>query len=111
MLPICYFKTIQVLTACFPLILLVIGPIAIDPYKTSLIIIDIQNFFLGRERGAGHLAEDVLLQKDIHMAKKAGIRVLHLTWGLSEEELQHVPPMVFRDFGFSFTVADSINSF
>jgi nicotinamidase-related amidase len=65
-----------------------------------------QNLFLpsaiGRERGAGHAAEQALLGKCIPAARKANIRVLWLTWGISDEGLRTVPPMFYRNFGFTF---------
>jgi nicotinamidase-related amidase len=57
--------------------------ITINPSKTALIIIDLQNFFLssgmGRARGVGHAAEAALLDKGIPAARKAGIQVVHVT--------------------------------
>ena len=52
-------------------------PITVSPPKIALVIVDMQNFFLssavGRKRGEGHEAEDVLLQYGIPAARKAGI--------------------------------------
>ena len=47
----------------------------IDPDKTALVIIDMQNFFLGMgsERGEGHDVEDVLLSFGIPAAQEVGI--------------------------------------
>lgn len=79
-------------------------PITISPQKTALVIIDMQNFFLcpalGRPRGAGHDAEEALLQYAIPAARKAGIQIVWVTWGLTEEDLDAMPPTVLRSFGF-----------
>lgn len=63
-----------------------------------------QNFFLsesfGRKRGAGHSACDNLIQHAIPAARKAGIRVIWLNWGLTEQDVKEMPPAVKRAFGF-----------
>ena len=79
-------------------------PIKVDPAKSALIIIDMQNFFLspafGRTRGAGHEASDQLVKYAIPAARKAGIRVVWLNWGLTQDEIDNMPPAVTRAFGF-----------
>lgn len=86
------------------------APITIDPSKTALVIIDMQNFFLsaaiGRLEGEGHKAETELLKEGIPAARKAGIQIVYLTWGISDEELKVLPPVLFRVFGFNI---DSLN--
>lgn len=81
------------------------SPITITPSKTALIIIDMQNFFLssalGRKRGEGHDAEDNLLKYGIPAARKSGIQIIWLTWGISDEDLPTIPPVVWRIFGWS----------
>ena len=81
-------------------------PVTVAPEKTALIIIDMQNIFLspamfGKVRGEGHEAEDTLLRTGIPAARNAGIQIVHVTWGISEEELDVLPPILFRAFGFS----------
>lgn len=79
-------------------------PITVDPAKTALVIIDMQNFFLseafGRKKGAGHAACDQLEHHAIPAARKAGIQVIWLNWGLSDEDVDTMPPAVKRAFGF-----------
>ncbi|KAL5434431.1 hypothetical protein PMIN06_011376 [Paraphaeosphaeria minitans] len=80
-------------------------PITIDPTKSALVIIDMQNFFLspalGRTTGGpGHIASDNLIKHAIPAARKAGIRIIWLNWGLDEEDLRTMPPAVRRCFGF-----------
>lgn len=82
-------------------------PITIDPAKSALVIIDMQNFFLssafGRTKGAGHNALTELVNHAIPAARKAGIRVVWLNWGLSDQEIDRMPPAVSRAFGFETT--------
>jgi nicotinamidase-related amidase len=87
------------------------SPITISPSKSALVIIDMQNFFLssafGRTRGAGHAACEQLIQHAIPAARKAGIRVIWLNWGLSEQDIKELPPAVIRAFGFFAIPADA----
>lgn len=80
-----------------------------DPDKTALIVIDMQTFFLspamGRSRGPGHDAEEVLLSTAFPAAREVGIRIVHVTWGISDEELAVLPPAIFRIFGYKETPA------
>ncbi|KAI8942239.1 hypothetical protein NX059_000322 [Plenodomus lindquistii] len=80
------------------------SPISIDPAKSALVIIDMQNFFLsealGKKRGPGHTAADNLARYAIPAARKAGIRVVWLNWGLTDEDMRTMPPGVRRAFGF-----------
>ena len=80
-------------------------PIIISPPKSALVIIDMQNFFLstylGRPAdGAGNKAGHRLLETAIPAARKAGIRVIWLNWGLTDEEIENMPPSTRRAFGF-----------
>jgi len=79
--------------------------VTVDPKKTALIIIDMQNYFLspalGRAKGGGHDAESALLEKAIPAARKAGIQVVYVNWGIDEDTLKLLPPVVFRVFGFN----------
>jgi nicotinamidase-related amidase len=80
-------------------------PITISPPKTALVIIDMQNFFLSPDLGRpsdskGLQAQSQLLQHAIPAARAAGIRIIWLNWGLTDEDLQTMPPATFRAFGF-----------
>jgi nicotinamidase-related amidase len=85
-------------------------PITISPAKSALVIIDMQNFFLseafGRSKGAGHAAADQLIKHAIPAARKAGMQVVWLNWGLTDEDLQTMPPAVTRAFGFEAVIDD-----
>ncbi|OQO13578.1 hypothetical protein B0A48_01807 [Cryoendolithus antarcticus] len=79
--------------------------ITVDPAKSALIVIDMQNFFLspalGRGTdGAGHKAKDQLVKHAVPGARKAGVRVLWVNWGLTEKEVNEMPPGVKKAFGF-----------
>ncbi|KAM3416162.1 hypothetical protein BST61_g7770 [Cercospora zeina] len=87
------------------------SPITVDPAKSALIIIDMQNYFLspalGRSKGAGHAAAEQLIKYAIPAARKHGIRVVWVNWGLTEQEIERLPPAVKRAFGFEATVDSS----
>ncbi|KAJ9662285.1 hypothetical protein H2198_001419 [Neophaeococcomyces mojaviensis] len=82
----------------------VTSPVTITPTKTAMVIIDMQNYFLsaalGRPKGEGLKAEAALLEHAIPAARKAGIRIIWLNWGLTEESLKKAPPAMYRAFGF-----------
>lgn len=85
--------------------------ITIDPAKSALVIIDMQNFFLSPTLGRsteskGLDAQRRLLDYAIPAARKSGIQVAWLNWGLSERDLETMPPATLRSFGFS-TVSGS----
>jgi nicotinamidase-related amidase len=79
-------------------------PITINPAKSALVIIDMQNYFLspafGRKKGAGHAALNQLVQYAVPAARKAGIRIIWLNWGMTDKEIEEMPPAVTRAFGF-----------
>ena len=77
--------------------------VAIDPAKTALVVIDLQNYFLspflGRPKD-GHAMKSVdqLLKNAIPACRKAGIPIIWLNWGLTEEEIDGMPPAVVKGF-------------
>ncbi|PQE21307.1 isochorismatase family protein [Rutstroemia sp. NJR-2017a WRK4] len=78
-------------------------PILISPAQTALVIIDMQNLFLSPALGAApgspaNLAKEVLLQSTIPAARKAGIQVVWLNWGLTEEDVENMPPGIVKAF-------------
>ncbi|KAF2015462.1 Isochorismatase hydrolase [Aaosphaeria arxii CBS 175.79] len=87
-------------------------PITISPSLSALVIIDMQNFFLspafGRSKeSAGHSALKQLVDHAVPAARKAGIRIIWVNWGLTEEEVKTMPPAVTRAFGFEAVDEDS----
>ena len=83
--------------------------ILISPPKTALVIIDMQNFFLsthlGREpNSAGNKAAQRLLDTAIPAARKAAIQIVWLNWGLTDLEIEEMPPSTRRAFGFEASI-------
>lgn len=88
------------------------NPVRLSPDRTALVIIDMQNFFLspalGRpERSAGLEAAQKLLETGIPAAREKGIRVIWVNWGLTEEEVETMPPGVARAFGVYESISNS----
>jgi len=79
-------------------------PITIDPAKTALVIIDMQNFFMSKALdnnvASYKQAEEILLSHGIPAARKAQIQIIWLTWGLTEKHLEEMDPGVLRTFGW-----------
>ncbi|KIX10149.1 uncharacterized protein Z518_01230 [Rhinocladiella mackenziei CBS 650.93] len=91
-------------------------PITISPSKSALVIIDMQNFFLSPHLGRpsdskGLLAQRQLLDHAIPAARKAGIRIIWLNWGLTNEEIATMPPATLRAFGFETVLAGDFPSY
>lgn len=86
--------------------------INIDPAKSALVIIDMQNFFLSPNLGKpkdskGVKACDQLLKHAIPACRKAGIRIIWCNWGLTQDEIDHMPPATLKAFGFPTVPYDS----
>ncbi|KAL1970867.1 hypothetical protein VTN77DRAFT_2701 [Rasamsonia byssochlamydoides] len=89
------------------------NPIRFDPTKSALVIIDMQNFFLepalrGQQQqpSPGIQAANVLLATGIPAARRHGIRVVWVNWGLTDEEVETMPPAVVK----AFDVYESMNN-
>lgn len=79
------------------------GMITIDPLKTALVTVDMQNYSLSQplnKHHAGHDAEKALAERAIPTARSAGIQVIWLNWGLSEADLAVLPPSLHRIWAF-----------
>lgn len=50
-----------------------------------------------------------MLQHAIPAARRAGIRIIWLNWGLTDDDLQSMPPATFRAFGFSTVAAEAFD--
>jgi nicotinamidase-related amidase len=86
-------------------------PITVSPAQSALVIIDMQNLFLSPALGhpsvsAGRSACDQLLKHAIPAARKAGMQIIWLNWGLTETEVKEMPAGVTRAFGFAASTAD-----
>lgn len=83
-----------------------ISNITIDPNKTALMIIDMQNILMSSALGsptsvpAMFQAQDALVHYGIPGARQASIQILWLNWGLTEEDLETIPPASLRVFGW-----------
>jgi nicotinamidase-related amidase len=83
-----------------------ISNITIDPRKTALVVIDMQNYSMCSSLGSSIVvpsvlkAERALLRYAIPGARTAGIQILWLNWGLNEEDLTAMPPCVLRVFNW-----------
>ena len=88
-----------------------VSNITIDPAKSALLIIDLQNFTLSQALRTNlppemFGAEDIILTYGIPAARKAGIQVVWLNWGLDDEELKSLPPQQHRVFGWKSKIQD-----
>lgn len=75
----------------------------IDPKKSALIVVDMQNYFIHptyRNHAAGMAAVEPTL-KVIEKCRQEGIQVVWLNWGIDEEKLRKMPPAVQRGFSKS----------
>ncbi|KAL5322051.1 hypothetical protein ACEPPN_010019 [Leptodophora sp. 'Broadleaf-Isolate-01'] len=77
--------------------------VAIDPSKTALVVVDLQNYFLSTSLGrpsdaAGLKVVDRLLKHAIPACRKAGIPVVWLNWGLTQQDIEGMPPTIVRGF-------------
>ncbi|KAF5683074.1 Isochorismatase hydrolase [Fusarium denticulatum] len=77
----------------------------IDPAKTALVVIDMQNYFLspllGRPpKSIGLGIVDKLVKEVIPVCRKAGIPVVWLGWGVEDSELDDMPPSIARGYDF-----------
>ncbi|KAK7912198.1 hypothetical protein PG985_014679 [Apiospora marii] len=79
------------------------GTVELDPAKAALVVIDLQNYFLSPALGRptdslGLKLVDKLLKHTIPACRKAGIPVLWIRWGLTEEDLSTMPPTIYKGF-------------
>lgn len=72
----------------------------IDPAKSLLVIIDMQNYFVHpsiRDHSEGLKTVEPLL-KVIAKCRKEGIQVCWLNWGITDDDMRAMPPAVTRGF-------------
>ena len=79
-------------------------PITIDPQKTALLPVDAQNYFLSPALGrptdsVGLRVVDKLIKYAIPACRKAGVRVAWVKYGLTEHDVQSMPPMMVATTG------------
>lgn len=83
-----------------------ISNVSLDPVKTALLIIDMQNFSMSSALGEDDVpavsqAQDVLLQYAIPAARKANVQIIWLNWGFDESDLETLTPAAMRVFGWT----------
>ncbi|KAF4610258.1 hypothetical protein D9613_010309 [Agrocybe pediades] len=88
------------------------GPIIIQPNKTALVIIDMQNFFLHESVGGDPLGRAIVPTTVdlIHAFRDAGMPVLWTNWGLTEFDLMNMPPAFINGFTSKGTSTSSFGS-
>ncbi|KAH9480816.1 Ureidoacrylate amidohydrolase RutB [Psilocybe cubensis] len=88
------------------------GPIVIQPNKTALVIIDMQNFFLHESLGGDPLGRAIVptTVDMIHAFRNAGMPVLWTNWGLTEFDLINMPPSFINGFTSDGTSVKSFGS-
>ena len=79
--------------------------VRIDPKKTALVIIDMQNIGLNKALDPPsappmYKAEDAIFRYAIPAARKLGLQIIWLNWGLTEQDLCNLPPAEVRVFAF-----------
>lgn len=82
--------------------------VLLSPARTALVIIDMQNFFLHptcRAHPTGLAAVPPLLATIAH-ARKAGVQIVWLNWGLTDADLAALPAGVSRGFARRAIVAE-----
>ncbi|KAF1820897.1 Isochorismatase hydrolase [Dissoconium aciculare CBS 342.82] len=79
--------------------------VTIDPVRSALVIIDMQNYsmssaLLGEVPAPYCRAQSKLLELAIPAARKAGIQIVWLNWGLTDDDLRTIGPGILRVFGW-----------
>ncbi|EGX95347.1 isochorismatase family protein [Cordyceps militaris CM01] len=79
--------------------------VKIDAAKTALVIIDMQNIGLNKALDPPSArpmydAQQAMLQYAIPAARKLGLQLVWLNWGLTEHDLANMPPAEVRVFAF-----------
>ncbi|KAJ6458336.1 Isochorismatase hydrolase [Mycena vitilis] len=88
------------------------GNVTIQPASSALVIIDMQNFFLHPDLNAdppGRALVPTTIDM-IHAFRASGMKVFWTNWGLTEFDLQSMPPAFFRGFSSDGTSATSFGS-
>jgi len=77
--------------------------VSIDPTKNALMVVNLLNYFLSQGLGCpsdavGLYVVDKLSQYAIPAYRKAGIQIIWLNWGLTEEDINEMPPNIVNGF-------------
>ncbi|RDB29161.1 Peroxyureidoacrylate/ureidoacrylate amidohydrolase RutB [Hypsizygus marmoreus] len=74
--------------------------IRIDTKSSAMVIIDMQNYFLHpemRDHPTGLQCVDRLMEA-VPAMRSLGLKIIWLNWGLTEHELETIPPALIRGF-------------
>ncbi|KAI1131070.1 isochorismatase [Nemania abortiva] len=74
--------------------------ITIAPQKTALVVVDVQNLLALHPPNVNNRAEETILKFAIPAARQAGIQVVWLNWGLTEDDLKNLNPTTQRIHAF-----------
>ncbi|KAI1372412.1 Isochorismatase hydrolase [Hypoxylon crocopeplum] len=77
--------------------------ITVAPALSALVVVDMQNFFIHprcNEHPTGLAAVDRTLEV-IKRCRETGIKIIWLNWGLSDDDLEHMPAATQRSFAKS----------
>jgi len=80
--------------------------VEIDPSKTVLVIVDMQNYFIHpkyRDHSGG-LDAIIPLMRVINRCRKLGIQLVWLNWGIDGKDLKEMPAAVQRGFNTSLII-------
>ncbi|KAI7288790.1 hypothetical protein KC343_g1091 [Hortaea werneckii] len=80
--------------------------VKIDPQKSALVIVDMQNISLNEvfslpNAASMYEAESAIIRHAIPAARMLGLQIIWLNWGLTEYDLLHLPPAEVRVMAFS----------
>lgn len=73
----------------------------IEPSRSALVIIDMQEFFLNPELSPKATGGRTAVQPTLNMIdgfRKAGMKVLWVNWGLDMRDLMTMPPALLSQF-------------
>lgn len=78
----------------------------IDPKKTALVVVDLQNYFLSPVLGRpadsiGLKIVSRLVEEVIPACREANIPVVWIGWGLDEADLEDMPPAIVKGYQFN----------
>jgi hypothetical protein len=74
-------------------------PITICTTNTAFVIIDMMNQSLSQPLNPRHIVRDIetfIIKRAIPAVRKAGIQVIWVNWGLTDEDLANIPPTTQR---------------
>ncbi|KAJ2890593.1 hypothetical protein MKZ38_001648 [Zalerion maritima] len=85
--------------------------VTIDPQKSALVVIDLQNYFLSPSLGRpktskGMNVVEKLVEEVIPACREAGIPIVWLGWGLTDQDIHEMPPAIVNGFATDTNFVD-----